>query len=127
MSRHAPLPEDFVEQQRRRLEELRLDLLGPEAARRESERAEAEDRSGEVETYESRAQELVAKEIDQAIHDVDERRLSRVERALEKIDEGTYGFSDISGAPIPQARLQVVPEALLTVAEEEAAEQRARR
>lgn len=124
MSRHTPLPEDFVEQQRRRLEALRADLLGPAAAR-ENERVE--EHSEEVETYDERAQELVAKEIDQAIHDVDERRLSRIERALEKISEGTYGFSDVSGAPIPQARLQAVPEALLTVAEEEAAEQRNRR
>jgi DnaK suppressor protein len=124
MSRHTPLPEDFVEQQRRRLEALRADLLGPAAAR-ENERAE--EHSEEVETYDERAQELVAKEIDQAIHDVDERRLSRIERALEKISEGTYGFSDVSGAPIPPARLQAVPEALLTVAEEEAAEQRNRR
>jgi len=118
-----PLPEDFVEQQRRRLEALRADLLGPAARASEG----ADDNSEEVETYDERAQELVAKEIDQAIHDVDERRLSRIERALEKISEGTYGFSDVSGAPIPQARLQAVPEALLTVAEEEAAEQRNRR
>jgi DnaK suppressor protein len=124
MSRHTPLPEDFVEQQRRRLEALRVELLGPAAA---SENERAEEHSEEVETYDERAQELVAKEIDQAIHDVDERRLNRIERALEKIDEGTYGFSEISGAPIPQARLEAVPEALLTVSEEQAAEQRIRR
>jgi DnaK suppressor protein len=40
-------------------------------------------------------------------------------RALQKIDESTYGLSDLSGEPIPKARLEIVPEAFLTVQEEE--------
>jgi DnaK suppressor protein len=49
-----------------------------------------------------------------------------VKRALQKIEEGTYGLSDLSGAPIPAARLQAIPEALLTVEEEAQAEKRHR-
>jgi DnaK suppressor protein len=49
-----------------------------------------------------------------------------VKRALQKIEEGTYGLSDLSGAPIPTARLQAIPEALLTVDEEAQAEKRQR-
>jgi len=42
----------------------------------------------------------------------DLQRLERVDRALRKIEEGTYGLSDISGQPIPRERLEAIPEAL---------------
>jgi DnaK suppressor protein len=57
-------------------------------------------------------------EITQALHDVDRRRLANIERALQKIAEGSYGRSDLSGKPIPPERLEATPEAILTVAEE---------
>ena len=38
---------------------------------------------------------------------------------LEKIEEGTYGLSDIDGSPIPVDRLNVLPYALTTVSQEE--------
>lgn len=62
---------------------------------------------------------MAENEIDEAIHRVDERRLRAIDRALAKIDEGTYGLSDMSGKPIPKARLEATPEAVLTVEEEE--------
>jgi DnaK suppressor protein len=46
------------------------------------------------------------------------RRSNAIERALAKIDDGTYGLSDVSGKPIPMDRLRAVPEALCTLAEE---------
>jgi len=49
-------------------------------------------------------------------------RLEHIDRALKKIEEGTYGLSDISGQPIPRERLQSVPEALWTLSEEAARE-----
>lgn len=41
--------------------------------------------------------------------------LVKIERALAKINEGTYGLSDIDGAPIPLGRLEALPYALTTV------------
>lgn len=41
--------------------------------------------------------------------------LRQIERALEKIDEGTYGICDISGKEIPKARLEAIPYATMTV------------
>lgn len=35
--------------------------------------------------------------------------LDRVDKALEKIKEGTYGVCEVCGKPIPAARLQLVP------------------
>lgn len=47
-------------------------------------------------------------------------RLAAIERALKRLGEGTYGRSIVSGDPIPDARLEVVPWAERTVAEQAA-------
>ena len=45
--------------------------------------------------------------------------LRLIERALEKIGEGTYGVCDISGEEIPKARLEAMPYANTTVKAQE--------
>ena len=37
--------------------------------------------------------------------------LAEVEHALKKFDEGSYGFCDICGKPIDEARLEALPKA----------------
>jgi len=37
--------------------------------------------------------------------------LAEIARALRRIEEGTYGVSELSGKPIPKARLEAVPYA----------------
>src|SRR3954453_23142059 len=49
----------------------------------------------------------------------DRSHLGDVERALEKIETGTYGVSEIWGDPIGYPRLSAVPWARLTAAEQE--------
>jgi DnaK suppressor protein len=43
------------------------------------------------------------------------RRLRFVERALEKIEEGTYSIWDAMGEQIPKGWLEAVPEAVYTI------------
>ncbi len=45
--------------------------------------------------------------------------LRQIDRALEKIKEGTYGFCDITNEEIPLARLEAVPYATMTVKAQE--------
>lgn len=45
--------------------------------------------------------------------------LRQIDRALEKIDEETYGVCDISGDEIPLPRLEAVPYATMTVKAQE--------
>lgn len=45
--------------------------------------------------------------------------LKQIERALEKIDEETYGVCDLSGEEIPKARLEAIPYATMTVKAQE--------
>jgi DnaK suppressor protein len=82
--------------------------------------------AGQANEIEDLAQDLTIIETNDAVSAtlVEQRR--RVERALAKIEEGTYGFSDQSGEPIDPARLHAYPEALLTLEEEEEAARRAR-
>jgi RNA polymerase-binding protein DksA len=41
--------------------------------------------------------------------------LEKVNHALERMDEGTYGTCEVSGRPIPLARLEALPYATTTV------------
>ena len=45
--------------------------------------------------------------------------LRQIDRALEKIDDGTYGVCDVTGKPIPVKRLEAVPYASMTVEAQE--------
>jgi DnaK suppressor protein len=45
-----------------------------------------------------------------------EHGLARTERALAKLDEGTYGACDTCGGPIPPARLEAMPDSVLCLA-----------
>ena len=45
--------------------------------------------------------------------------LRQIDRALEKIQENTYGICDISGEEIPLRRLEAVPYATMTVRAQE--------
>ena len=49
-----------------------------------------------------------------------ESQLAAVERAEERLRNGTYGLSVLSGEPIPEARLEARPTAELTVEEQQA-------
>ena len=51
-----------------------------------------------------------------AAHEQMLEQLAEVDRALEKLDDGTYGTCDHCGAEIPQGRLEVHPWAVRCVA-----------
>ncbi|HEX2915167.1 MAG TPA: TraR/DksA family transcriptional regulator [Chloroflexia bacterium] len=53
-----------------------------------------------------------------SIRETFQTTLEQVNHALEKIENGTYGLSDVSGAEIPVERLEVVPWANTLVGEE---------
>ncbi|HBW20296.1 MAG: TraR/DksA family transcriptional regulator [Streptosporangiaceae bacterium] len=99
--------------------EVRSLLTGTEEAAQEDREAESE--IGDVADS---AQPLTAEGMDDAIAASLRDRLEAIDRALKRLDEGTYGRSVRSGVPIPDERLEVDPTAELTV--EEARQQQAR-
>lgn len=122
----AGLDPAFIERQRQRLTELRQTLL---TAARNGENEEAgvkRDSTGGPREYEDDAQKLALLETDGILLARALERLTRVDRALRKIADGTYGFSDLSGQAIPRERLVTVPEAICMLDEEQALERGAR-
>ncbi|MEO6363303.1 MAG: TraR/DksA family transcriptional regulator [Caldimonas sp.] len=121
MSDKIALSPEFIAAQKKRLQTLKAELVGAESAA-QKEIADQREGGAEAEEYEDAAQAMDRKEILQAKHDVDLPRLANIDRALKKIELGTYGLSDASGKPIPKNRLEASPEAVLTVEEAAARE-----
>jgi DnaK suppressor protein len=92
-------------------------------ARLLAERAEVEgllrDTEDEAATgdIEDAAQPLTAEGMDDSIADTLRERLEALDRALRRLDDGTYGRSVRSGVPIPEERLEADPAAELTIEE----------
>ena len=114
----SPLGVSFIQRQHHRLIALRNILLTAASNTRYDQSQVREEIQGSPREYEDDAQKLAALELDGNLGVRDEKRLARVYRALQKIAEGTYGLSDVSGKDIPVARLQAVPEAICTIEEE---------
>ena len=121
------LDKEFVEEQRGRLEVLRAELTRLARGLEEDQRDRAEDEEDFTEHDSGdMSQSLFTREMDATVEQVTERRLASVERALEKIKEGTYGLSDESGEQIPKGRLEAAPEAIYTVEEQQRRERERR-
>jgi DnaK suppressor protein len=90
-----------------------------------TERSGQEDRATEVEEAQvdtsDAAQPLTAEGEDDAIAESLGERLAVIDRALQRLDDGTYGRSVRSGLPIPDDRLEADPAAELTIEEARAA------
>ena len=110
------LDREFVEKQRGRLEELRAELVRMVEGLEEDQqfRAEEEEDLTEHDSGDL-SQSLFTREMDATVEQTMEKRLQSVDRALQKIEEGTYGICDDTGEPIPKGRLEAMPEAIYTV------------
>jgi RNA polymerase-binding transcription factor DksA len=64
-----------------------------------------DEESGEGDTL------AVERERDLALSARARQEIEEIDRALVKITEGTYGICEVSGEPIPRARLQAIPQA----------------
>jgi len=97
------------------------ELLARERARIEGElRGLAPDASAEEdEVSGDQAAELYAAELDAGQAEDLRAELAAVERAEARLADGTFGLSVESGEAIPDARLEAVPTAERTVAEQE--------
>ncbi len=110
------MDQEFIEQQRQSLQETKAELERMVRGLEEDQRFRAEEEedftqhdSGDM------SQSLFTREMDATVEQTMEKRLEFVERALQKVEEGTYGICDDTGEPIPRGRLEAVPEAIYTV------------
>jgi DnaK suppressor protein len=114
----------FIEAKRRELSALR-ESLKKAAGTTETEEGILKDASAlQAREYEDDAQKLDTLEKEGLLVSRSVDRLAQIDRALEKIKAGTYGYSDISGDPIGEERLNAVPEATTTFREQENSERK---
>ena len=114
------LNQDFLDNQRRRLLELK-DELERTRERLEEDQQELGDQEEDFTEHDAgdMSRSVFDREMDATVEGQIDRRLRDVERALQKIEEGTYGICDDTGEEIPKGRLEAVPEAIRTVEAQE--------
>ena len=109
------LPPEDLERFRKRLLEERASVESRIRARTQQLEGTGDQEVGD---QGDEAQSIFERE--QAIddNDLDRELLARIDRALARIDAGTYGVSEVSGKPIPIERLEALPTATTLVDEE---------
>jgi DnaK suppressor protein len=114
----------YIERKRQQLMKLRDELRSTTEIAETDESNANRDSNLQAHEYEDDAQKLDTLEREGNLVARDVVRLAQVERALKKIEEGSYGVSDVSGHPIPKERLEAMPEAINTLSEQKADEGR---
>lgn len=111
--------------ERYRLESVRKDYRDEYASEGPPETA-----SGELSSVDQHpadeATETLEREQDESILDQFEGELKDIDRALERLDEGTYGTCEVCGKPIGDERLDAMPAARLCIDDQAKAERNGR-
>ncbi len=115
-----------IEEFRKRLFKERARLMHEHQTERADMGDESEDLiANELSSYDTNepgdsATQLYDRGRFEAMDSNTQEMLRRIEHALERIEEGSYGICEVTGKPIPVERLRALPWATMTV---EAAEQ----
>jgi DnaK suppressor protein len=101
---------------RQKLVREREALLAQQRTRQDALRGRADREIENGDDAENRIEQERARDLSETEAPV----IADIERALEKLDDGTYGHSELSGEPIPLERLDAVPWARLRADEAKA-------
>ena len=112
---------------KKRLSEEREQLVQQAAGIEESSFGNAQSElTGDLasfdEEYADAATETFEREKDLSITNNIRDLTDQIDRALERIDEGTYGLCERCGRPIEKARIKALPYATLCIKDKQAAE-----
>jgi DnaK suppressor protein len=99
----------LLQQEQQRIQRELEELRGPRAER-ELSNVDQHPADAGSELFEEERMQSMIERLD--------RELEAVERAMKRVEDGTYGLSIESGAPIPDDRLEAVPHAERTVEEQ---------
>ncbi|MBI2742678.1 MAG: TraR/DksA family transcriptional regulator [Chlamydiales bacterium] len=109
-----PLKKSEIDKFKQRLLELRAQLQ--QLVRGATEEVKSDDKSkGYSQHQADEGTDDFVRTISLEVTNKEYTILRQIERALEKIDENTYGVCDITGEEIPVKRLEAVPYATMTV------------
>jgi len=111
-----------IEKAKKELLALREQLGGEEERLEEALATSLEDVSGEESSDQHMADVGTIthdRELDETIQGNTEHMLAQVDRALAKVEEGTYGLCDRCGKPIEENRLHAIPYATLCMKDQQ--------
>jgi DnaK suppressor protein len=125
-TRKSPFTQSELADLRRRLEEEREELRRQAAEIEESSLGTPQSElTGEVsfdEEYADAGTATFERERDLSLSNNIKDLGDKIERALERIDEGTYGLCERCGKPIEKARIKALPYASLCIKDKQAEE-----
>lgn len=109
-----PLKKSDIARFKKRLEEMKSQMA--QLARNTTEEVKTpEEAKGYSQHQADEGTDDFNRSISLQVSDEEFKILRQIDRALEKIDENTYGVCDISGEEIPLPRLEAIPYATMTV------------
>lgn len=127
-AKRKPFTKPELTEIRKRLEAERADLLKQETEIEETTFGDAQSElTGEMsfdEEYADAGTATFERERDLSISNNIKDLVEKMDRAIERIDEGTYGVCERCGKPIEKARLKALPYASLCIKDAQAAERR---
>jgi DnaK suppressor protein len=100
---------ELLQADRQRTNELLVEMAGSDQADRE-----AANQPGDM--FDS-AEPLTGQRTDESVLTELQSHIAAIDRAEQRIEAGTFGYSVKSGVPIPDERLEADPSAELTVEE----------
>jgi DnaK suppressor protein len=109
----------FAEQRRLLLEERESCVRAAESLKAQADSLALEHEPGDVQFDEEGGEGGTAnvdREIDLQLSAQARATIAEIDKALERIEKGTYGICESCNQPIPEARLQALPYATLCVA-----------
>lgn len=113
-----PLKKNDIARFKKRLEEMKAQYM--QLAKDVSDEVRApEEAKGYSQHQADEGTDDFNRSISLQVSDEEFKVLRQIDRALEKIEENTYGVCDISGDEIPLARLEAIPYATMTVKAQE--------
>ncbi|PIS02541.1 MAG: RNA polymerase-binding transcription factor [Chlamydiae bacterium CG10_big_fil_rev_8_21_14_0_10_42_34] len=113
-----PLNKSEIAQFKLRLEELRNEVMKSVRNTKEAVTQPDEAKGYSQHSADEGTDDFV-KNINLEVSNKEFGVIRQIDRALEKIEEGTYGICDISNEEIPLKRLEAIPYAAMTVKAQE--------
>ncbi|MCH9612713.1 MAG: General stress protein 16O [Chlamydiia bacterium] len=117
-----PLTKKQIEKYKETLLELKRQITNDVNETAESIRSDSDEMKGRSQHQADEGTDDFGRTISIAVGSQERAMLRQIERALEKIDEGTYGICDVSRDEIPVKRLDAIPYATMTVQAQEQTE-----
>ena len=113
-----PLKESEIEKFKKRLLEMKVQL-GASLKSVSDDVKTSEESKGYSQHQADEGTDDFGQTISIEVSTKEQGMIRQIDRALEKIEEGTYGICDVSGEEIPIKRLEAVPYANMTVVAQE--------